>query len=571
MNMSAHELRLKHDFQYYVEQRLHIPGTFGEEKFIISPEHNKAISIIQDNDFSLIEAYRGFGKSLLVDFAFALWRGEMWNEDSLILSANIDLAYQKLDAIRQACEYDNPQLSDLCSQSLDGYTWNRGEIWLVDRKNPIHNTVTDPVTGDISIRTSYRVKAKIYARSILSTSRGLHVKNIIGDDIVVEDNSKSHELRQQVIQQFKAAIIPIRQKGSRMIVVGTPQHDEDLLAELKGSESWAKFILPALDRYGDPTCPELHDKAWINQQRKLQGEMVFTQEYQLIPMSNQNSIFSDPVLDAAKHYNLKMVDFYNPTIEEIVLIGTDYAVVDDKTKAERNDTDYFAICAVAINTNTGVRKLLNVYYERGLPYSEQLFITRQWIDKYHASAACMELHGFLDVYRQELERALQSGENKTFPIEDTGSRQGKFDKFSGIPSMIYTWERKLWAIPYGDENSIQKANILFSQLKELGKSQHSHDDVADCIFRVEKIADQHVGGAKYESSFNLYKRGAAKKKKWNTNPFAGSDYEDANESKNRLDAKRKRDDGWIRSGVIIRPVVRRNHDLKKDRLVIGCR
>jgi len=575
MNMSPHEQRLKHDFQYYVEQKLHIPGTFGEEKFVISKEHNKAVAVIQDNDFTLLEAFRGWGKTLLADFAYPLWRADMWGEDSLILSANETLAHQKLDAIRTACEFDNPKLSDLCSQSLDGYTWNRGEIWLIDRKNPIHNTSTDPVTGEVKIRTSYKVKAKIYARSIMSTSRGMHVKNIIGDDIIVEDNSNSYESRQQVIHQFNAAIIPIRKKGSRMIVVGTPQHDEDLLALLKGNNEWAKFILPALDRNGVPTCPELYDKEWINQQRRLQGEMVFMQEYQLIPVSNQNAIFSEPILEAAKNYGLHMVDSYSPTIYEKVFVGTDYSVVDDKIKAEKNKTDYFAICAVAVNLKTGKRRLLNLHFERGIKYSNQLSITRQWIEKYHANAVCLELHGFLDIYRQELQRTLQSGENKDFPIEDTGSRQGKFDKYSGNPSMIYTWERKLWEIPYGDELSIQKANVLFSQLKELGKS-NSKDDVADCIFRVEKIVDKHVGGVEYDSTFNLYKKKAEVKKKIETDPFFGSPYSGVNEAIRR-EQEMKTNQGWIRSGVVKKPVVRhgpqplQNSDRPSDRLVIGCR
>lgn len=567
--MEMHEQRLKHDFQYYVEQKLHIPGSFGEEKFIITKEHNKAISLVQDNDFTLAEAFRGFGKTLLYDFAYPLWRGDMWGEDSLILSANIDLAYQKLDAIRTSCEYDNPGLANLCSQTLDGYTWNRGEIWLIDKDQPIHSTFTDPVTGNVSIRTSYRVKAKVYARSILSTSRGLHVKNIIADDIVVEENSKSYEQRRQVIHQFKAAIVPIRRKGSRLIVTGTPQHEEDLLAALKANKEWAKFILPALDRYNNPTCPELYDREWISQQRKLMGETIFMQEYQLIPVSNQNAIFGDPILEAAKNYKLKMVDTYSPTLQEKVFIGTDYAVIDDKARAERNKTDYFAISAVSLNLETGIRKLLNLHYERGISYSDQLFITRQWIEKFHASAACMELHGFLDVYRQELQRQLQTGENKNFPIEDTGSRQGKFDKFAGIPSMIYSWERKLWEIPYGDEISVEKANVLFNQLKELGKS-NSKDDVADCIFRVEKVVDKYVGGIKYDPEFNLYKKRAKKEKKFETNPFAGSDYQNTDKIRAAFTARRESEQ-WIRSGVVKKPVVHRHHQLPSDRLVIGCR
>lgn len=37
----------------------------------------------------------------------------MWNESAVILSANEDLAYQKMDDIRSSCEFDNEQLAYL--------------------------------------------------------------------------------------------------------------------------------------------------------------------------------------------------------------------------------------------------------------------------------------------------------------------------------------------------------------------------------------------------------------------------------------------------------------------------
>lgn len=42
-----------------------------------------------------------------------MWRADMWNESAVILSANEDLAMQKLDLIRTSIEFENPMLQSL--------------------------------------------------------------------------------------------------------------------------------------------------------------------------------------------------------------------------------------------------------------------------------------------------------------------------------------------------------------------------------------------------------------------------------------------------------------------------
>lgn len=49
----------------------------------------------------------------------------MWNESAIILSANEDLAFQKLDMIRYSVEADNEDLRWMSGKGIDGITWNR--------------------------------------------------------------------------------------------------------------------------------------------------------------------------------------------------------------------------------------------------------------------------------------------------------------------------------------------------------------------------------------------------------------------------------------------------------------
>ena len=55
---SLDEIRMKYDFEYYVEQKLIIPNQPDSQKYIITKNHKRAIQSIQDHDFSVLEGYR---------------------------------------------------------------------------------------------------------------------------------------------------------------------------------------------------------------------------------------------------------------------------------------------------------------------------------------------------------------------------------------------------------------------------------------------------------------------------------------------------------------------------------
>ena len=43
---------------------------------------------------------------------------------------------------------------------------------------------------------------------------------------------------------------------------------------------------------------------------------------------------------------------YRKKANEIIVIGVDFAVIEDKAHAEKADTDYFAIAAIVYNRDT---------------------------------------------------------------------------------------------------------------------------------------------------------------------------------------------------------------------------
>lgn len=152
----------------------------------------------------------------------------------------------------------------------------------------------------------------------------------MGDDIVVEENSLSYEQRETTRKRFLAAAMGMRlAKGkSHVVVVGTPQHPEDLLAELsdKLNTVWTKYIVPIFNELGEPNCPELHDMIWIDEQRKVVGEAIFKQEYLLIPISLDTETFGQDIIDMAKDYVSIMCLDYEPKMNEKIVIGVDFSI-----------------------------------------------------------------------------------------------------------------------------------------------------------------------------------------------------------------------------------------------------
>lgn len=507
--MDLYKQRLKSDFGFYVKEKLFVPSeTDGDGNpipMIITSIHEDAIYEIVDNKFVLIMGYRWFGKSMLVSYAYAVWRADMWNESSAIISSNETLAMQKLDWIRTEVEFWNPKLADMSAAWIGGMTWNRWEIWLLDREHPIQRQGKDG-----KIETTYRIKAKIYALGIGGSFRWIHVHNIIADDIVVEENSATYELREGIKNKFLGAAwgLRLRWDKTRVILVGTPQHPEDLLQDIRMAENdYGKFILPVLNEFGAPLCPEMHDMRWIDEQRSfLQAKPnIFEQEYMLkAPDMSNTDLFGEELLEKSKDRSAIMLFQYTKQPDEMLILGTDFSIIENKERAEQNDWDYFVLLLIAYNSVTWVRKCINIYRERWLRKEAQLNLVLLWERTYDIDAIAVEMHAFLSWAAQDIKSMTQA---KLF---DTGDKKGKYNMITGIPALQYTFEKELFEFPYYDDYSKEFVNALFAELKMLNKS--AHDDLGDALLRAELVVRGNAAGiVEYDADFNIYKIMSAKK------------------------------------------------------------
>lgn len=69
------------------------------------------------------------------------------------------------------------------------------------------------------------------------------------------------------------------------------------------TNGYGKFILPVLNEHGMPSCPEMHDLHWIEEQRRfLQSKPhIFEQEYMLkAPDMSNTDLFGEALLENSK-------------------------------------------------------------------------------------------------------------------------------------------------------------------------------------------------------------------------------------------------------------------------------
>lgn len=122
-------------------------------------------------------------------------------------------------------------------------------------------------------------------------------------------------------------------------------------------KGWGKFILPIFTPDGMPSCPEMHDMNWITEQKEFltlkNKENIWRQEYLLeAPDLNEMNFFGEEIMENAKNHHAICLFSYQKAEHEMIIIGTDFSVIEDKNHAEKYDNDYFALICVAFNTIT---------------------------------------------------------------------------------------------------------------------------------------------------------------------------------------------------------------------------
>ena len=241
------------DYLYFAE---HVLG------FFIADYHKEWYKMKESNSRLGIIAFRGSGKTFFFS-GYYIWKS-VFNEnlETLIVSNKGEQSKYILKIIKNMI-MDNEILKQYVPQSREA-TWKATEL-------TINNNST------------------FYCKPYNENVRSVHPDELLCDEAgEYEDKSIF----------WTAVLGTIQLKRGKVVVIGTPKSAIDLLSELKTNPEYKLEEYPA-EIDNKPMWPQVYTtrkedtptKRSLWKIRREIGELPYTQEYMLIPISSANSLF----------------------------------------------------------------------------------------------------------------------------------------------------------------------------------------------------------------------------------------------------------------------------------------
>ena len=320
---------------------------------------------------------------------------------------------------------------------------------------------------------------------------------IICDDILNPENTKTVEQRAKLKEWFYQVLLPVLRPGGRIIFVGTVWHPQDLLSEILGDPGWdyrKKFQAviswgDKLDMWqewyglrmaGTPEAVDIAEKYLVDNRDEMhQGvdilwkdnftfEMLYTlwranrlafeKAYQNNIISREDQKFKEEWLERAKERgaNMRLIRELNPDQRKEMKIltgGIDLAAGEEET----NDDN----AMVAL----GMRRLDDMVVLLGLDRGK--FSPAAWRN------TIVERHGGFrhdriivesNGYQKAISRDLAE---KNLPIVAFTTGGEKFDPYIGVESLAILFENNRMILPYdkSDPDTIAKIDQLVDELR----------------------------------------------------------------------------------------------------------
>ena len=442
-----------------------------------SPFHYRLIEIAESTKYDRISilAPRGHAKSTWLSIIYPIWK-IVNNRDVkiIIVSDTGDQAEMFLRAIKDELEANECLIEDFGSfydrpKSGGKNVWKAHDITVSGCLRSKEPTIICGGTG----------------KSIVGRRADL----IIVDDPLNDENTESERQRRKTLRWFRKTLTPIvNPETGKIIVIGTRKHPEDLHKELGKNPQYKQFIFKALGDDGKtPLWKERWPRERLLREKEEIGSLVFAQEYQNEPISEETTYFRREWIEKCYRYNSMLVNHYIG--ENPVFTGWDLSVVADRVRAEEHDSDYTVGITIELRED-GTRHILDIYRERGLTPAQILDVIKTKGENFKPALITIENNLFQCLYEQQLVSTTD------LPIVGHTTGREKMDVFKGVPSLSVLFENGKYSIPRGDERSAQLADILTNELVGLGIEPH--DDmvialwIAECGIRKKREHESYI-------------------------------------------------------------------------------
>lgn len=224
-----------------------------------------------------LQAGRGFGKSVIVACLVTWWLCKDPDSTIMVVSASADKAIEFVSMCRTLFDLV-PYMAPLKPQDND----------------------RDNLFGfNVGAKTRTTQDSSVSARGITSQLTGKHVEYLVFDDVEVENNSATEPQREKLLRRVLEAE-QIRNRGGRIVFLGTPQTEDSIYNKLRDGYPTVKFPAEIPDRLspieckdvaewvinlsgdaGDPTQPERFSRDVLDERLARIGPRLYALNYKL--------------------------------------------------------------------------------------------------------------------------------------------------------------------------------------------------------------------------------------------------------------------------------------------------
>ena len=288
-------------------------------------------SLTGDNQKQIVESFRGSAKSTTVTCDLPLYLAFFGKADwfsgevnyALIVSETSTQAQDLIREIRNS--YDE---SDALQQAME---------LTIARSDELEFKVGDRY---------FNLVAKGAGQSMRGIKRrGIRPQVILVDDLEDDEAVMNKESRRKLKNWFFKVLLPARDPNNyKIFFVGTPLHDDSLLANLMADSSWCPIKFPIMDEDENPAWNDRFSKEWIDNEmaffRKQGMGKAFYQEYMLQVVDDDDAVFKKDMFtyydsgDIAKH-----------------LHGMNVFTSVDLAISKEEHADYTVITTIAVNSD----------------------------------------------------------------------------------------------------------------------------------------------------------------------------------------------------------------------------
>lgn len=426
--------------------------------------------------FNMIAA-RDHGKSFYFSNAYLIWKLYRYQPFISKQISRKDLALSKKGYLFSFSQQQATDLLDI----LKGTIEENDE--LRDRLMP---------KGDGWAKTEIKCKngAGIKTKGFGSAVRGAHPGFIMVDDGLKDNVIYSSVQRKKSIDYFHAVIMNMIVPGGQVGVVGTPFHANDLYGDLKSKTGWHVREYPAIFPDGTVLWRERWGFKELLEKRETQGNLIFSRENLVKPVTNESTIFPEEVI---KRSYVGMDDFTFVRSRDAYKVKFDRVVMScDFSISSSVGADYTVMIVAGIDDKENIW-LMNITRFKGKKFSEQMSMIKHLYHSFRPDLIVMEQNVFQQIFVQESDKM-------GLPVEGHTTGTNKYDLKAGLPGVAILYEKGKIRCPRGNQEAIDISDSLALELGSVTWTEHGlegvgeHDDQAMAMWLLTVASKKVTSG-----------------------------------------------------------------------------